>query len=132
MRQAFRYAVCSLAIALPMAGPATGQPSTTRREAPDSATVHAALSRVAPALVRIHVVTLDYQDGREPKREASGSGTIITPDGRVVGLLTMRSVQARPGMFLADGRYRGHGAAAGHPACRRRARDRAAGAGEMT
>jgi serine protease Do len=49
-----------------------------------SAAVHAALEKVAPSLVRIHVVTLDHQDGRELKREASGSGTIITPDGHVV------------------------------------------------
>ena len=50
----------------------------------DSAAVHAALSRVAPSLVRIHVVSLDHQDGRELKRQASGSGTIITPDGHVI------------------------------------------------
>lgn len=50
----------------------------------DGSVVHAALSKVAPSLVRIHVVTLDYQDGRELKREASGSGTIITPEGHVV------------------------------------------------
>ena len=37
-----------------------------------------------PSLVRIHVVSIDYQDGRELKREASGSGTIITPEGHVV------------------------------------------------
>ena len=54
-------------------------------------------------------MTLDHQDGRELKREASGSGTIITPDGRVVGLLTMRSVQARPGMFSLMGGTEGMG-----------------------
>jgi serine protease Do len=46
--------------------------------------VEAALSKVAPSLVRIHVVSIEYQDGRELKREAAGSGTIITPDGHVV------------------------------------------------
>ncbi|HXW04931.1 MAG TPA: PDZ domain-containing protein [Vicinamibacterales bacterium] len=46
--------------------------------------IQAALDKVAPALVRIHVVTLDHRDGRELKREASGSGTIISPDGHVV------------------------------------------------
>ena len=50
----------------------------------DSAAVYAALSKVAPSLVRIHVVSIDHQDGRELKREASGSGTIITPEGHVV------------------------------------------------
>ena len=49
-----------------------------------SAAVEAALARVAPSLVRIHVVSVEFQDGRELKREASGSGTIITPDGMVV------------------------------------------------
>jgi serine protease Do len=49
-----------------------------------SAAVYAALSKVAPSLVRIHVVSIEYQDGRELKREASGSGTIITPDGHVL------------------------------------------------
>ena len=37
----------------------------------DSAAVYAALSRVAPSLVRIHVVSIDHEDGRELKREAS-------------------------------------------------------------
>jgi serine protease Do len=46
--------------------------------------VEAALAKVAPSLVRIHVVSIDYQDGRELKREAAGSGTIITPEGHVV------------------------------------------------
>jgi serine protease Do len=46
--------------------------------------VQAALNKVAPSLVRIHVVSVDFQDGRELKREASGSGTIITPDGLVI------------------------------------------------
>ena len=49
-----------------------------------SAEVELALSKVAPSLVRIHVVSVDQQDGREIKREASGSGTIITPEGHVV------------------------------------------------
>ena len=52
--------------------------------AAESAEVHAALARVAPSLVRIHVVSIEHRDGRELKREASGSGTIITPEGHVV------------------------------------------------
>ncbi len=50
----------------------------------DTSAVEAAISKVAPSLVRIHVVSIDYQDGRELKREASGSGTIITPEGHIV------------------------------------------------
>jgi serine protease Do len=63
--------------------PAFGQDRASSAAA-DSAAVHTALSRVGPSLVRIHVVSIDHQDGRELKREASGSGTIITPEGHVV------------------------------------------------
>ncbi len=51
---------------------------------PDVAAVHAALAKVAPSLVRIHVVSIEHEDGRELKREAAGSGTIITA-GRARG-----------------------------------------------
>src|SRR6187200_2477108 len=78
-----RPGVMSLLLALLSAAPAAAQPSAGSAPA-DSAAVYAALSKVAPSLVRIHVVSLDYQDGRELKREASGSGTIITPEGHVV------------------------------------------------
>ena len=73
---------CGIAsAALPAQSPAPSAPSSAPE---DAAAVAVALSRVAPSLVRIHVVSIDYQDGRELKREASGSGTIITPDGHVV------------------------------------------------
>jgi serine protease Do len=52
--------------------------------AEDAAAVSRALAKVAPSLVRIHVVSVEHQDGRELKREASGSGTIITPEGHVL------------------------------------------------
>ena len=65
-------------------GRAGGGPASAGSAPADSAEVYAALSKVAPSLVRIHVVSIDYQDGRELKREASGSGTIITPEGHVV------------------------------------------------
>src|SRR5215203_1913058 len=67
-----------------LATPAAAQDSPHSTVPADSAAVYAALSKVAPSLVRIHVVSIDYQDGRELKREASGSGTIITPEGHVV------------------------------------------------
>src|SRR5262245_19540266 len=63
---------------------ASAQESAPDRAASDTAAVHAALSHVAPSLVRIHVVSLDHQEGRELKREAAGSGTIITAEGHVV------------------------------------------------
>ena len=40
--------------------------------------------RSPPSLVRIHVVSVEHQDGREVKREAAGSGTIISADGHVL------------------------------------------------
>jgi serine protease Do len=43
-----------------------------------------AIQRVYPALVRIHVVTAYYSDGREVKGEASGSGVIISDAGYVI------------------------------------------------
>src|SRR5215218_6417334 len=49
-----------------------------------SAAIDAALAKVAPSLVRIHVVAVDQQEGRELKREAAGSGTIISPEGHVL------------------------------------------------
>jgi len=84
MRRPIFIILLSLLVARTSAFPARAQESLTRSETPDSAAVYAALSKVAPSLVRIHVVSLDHQDGRELKREASGSGTIITPEGHVV------------------------------------------------
>ena len=46
--------------------------------------IMAAIERVRPALVRIHVVTTEDETGREVKREAVGSGVIITQDGHVI------------------------------------------------
>jgi len=43
-----------------------------------------AIARVKPALVRIHVVSVQYSQGREVKRESSGSGFVIRKDGYVV------------------------------------------------
>jgi len=43
-----------------------------------------AITNIKPALVRIHVVTVRDDQGREVKRESIGSGVIITRDGHVV------------------------------------------------
>jgi serine protease Do len=64
--------------------PVQGQSDPRAADSGQTAAVEAALAKVAPSLVRIHVVSIDYQDGRELKREAAGSGTIVTPDGHVV------------------------------------------------
>ncbi|HEY3488952.1 MAG TPA: PDZ domain-containing protein [Candidatus Deferrimicrobiaceae bacterium] len=46
--------------------------------------VEAAIARVKPALVRIHVVAVSQRGGREVKFESFGSGAIISPEGHVV------------------------------------------------
>lgn len=43
-----------------------------------------AVAAVRPALIRIHVVAADYQQGREMKVESFGSGVIISPEGYAV------------------------------------------------
>jgi len=48
------------------------------------AAVDTAISRVRPALVRIQVVSTDYREGREIKRQTVGSGVIITKEGHLV------------------------------------------------
>lgn len=75
VRNAAFVTLCSVA---PLV--AAAQPSPTSQ----SAAVDHALAQVAPSLVRIHVVAIDHQDGRELKRESAGSGTIITPEGHVL------------------------------------------------
>ncbi|MDI6828369.1 MAG: trypsin-like peptidase domain-containing protein, partial [Armatimonadota bacterium] len=43
-----------------------------------------AVEAVKPALVRIHVVSADYESGKESKSESFGSGVIISKEGYVV------------------------------------------------
>lgn len=43
-----------------------------------------AVGKVKPGLVRIHVVSTHYNDGRAIKYESVGSGAIITPEGHVI------------------------------------------------
>ncbi len=46
--------------------------------------IYAAISKVKPALVQIRVVNLLYEEGREKKSEAYGSGVIIDENGHVL------------------------------------------------
>lgn len=46
--------------------------------------IQSARDKVFPALVNIHVVTVNYWDGKEHKDSAVGSGTIISADGYVI------------------------------------------------
>ena len=50
----------------------------------DRAAIDRAIAAVYPSLVRISVVVVDSQNGREVNLEGSGSGTIISADGYVV------------------------------------------------
>jgi serine protease Do len=63
---------------------AASAPQPAVQETAAQAAIDEALSKVAPSLVRIHVVSVDHQDGREIKREAAGSGTIISAEGHVL------------------------------------------------
>ena len=53
-------------------------------EKPSAEIIQSVASRVKPALVRIHVVSSEADDGREQRSESFGSGAIISPDGYVV------------------------------------------------
>ena len=59
-----RFAAIAVAVMVIPAGGAA------QSAGPQAAAVDAALQKVAPSLVRIHVVTVDHSDGREIKREA--------------------------------------------------------------
>lgn len=50
----------------------------------EHAGVQKAIAAVYPALVRIHVVTSNYSEGRAQKYQAAGSGVIISADGYVI------------------------------------------------
>lgn len=43
-----------------------------------------AIAKMRPALVRIHVVSTEYREGRELKMQAVGSGAIIRKDGYII------------------------------------------------
>ena len=79
-----RFFAAAGIIGLVLSAPAAAQVQGGAAPREQSEAIEAALARVAPSLVRIHVVTVSHNDGREIKREASGSGTIITPEGHVV------------------------------------------------
>lgn len=48
------------------------------------ASVDTAISKMRPALVRIHVVSTQYREGREIKTRSVGSGAIITKEGHLI------------------------------------------------
>ena len=75
-----------LALSLSVFGSPVGA-GTLRSDAQDvavAADLERAVSRVYPALVRIHVVYENGEDGRMRKGRASGSGAIISKDGYII------------------------------------------------
>ena len=68
---------CVLALSLVLPGSASSQTA-------DRAAIDRAVAAVYPSLVRISVVAIEHEEGREIKMESSGSGTIISADGLVV------------------------------------------------
>ena len=67
-----------------LTGCAVGQAASKASLRRKSELVESAVTKVGPALVRIHVVEARYNDGRSLKSEASGSGVIISDDGTIV------------------------------------------------
>ncbi len=74
------HMVCVAIILCAGAWPAIAQEAAS----PGQETLQRAVHAVKPALVRIHVVSTSYREGRELKYQSSGSGVIISPDGYVV------------------------------------------------
>ena len=75
---------------VPAASPAAFSNKSSGEDASRAAIQHA-VDAVYPALVRIHVVFEEGQDGRMQKRRASGSGAIISEDGTSSPTTTSRA-----------------------------------------
>ncbi len=73
-----------IVLLLTAALPARARAQAPKQMAPPRELIDAAIGAVFPALVRIHVVEVDYDSGREVKSEATGSGVILTPDGHII------------------------------------------------
>lgn len=73
---------CQTARTTSTAAPTTRSPAAAKALA--GVDIQRALDAVYPALVRIHVVMEQGEDGRMRKQRASGSGTIISKDGYIV------------------------------------------------
>src|ERR1700678_1677453 len=48
------------------------------------AQIDEAIAKVKPALVRIRVVSTEFEEGREVRMQEVGSGAIITKDGYII------------------------------------------------
>lgn len=64
--------------------------------------IEVARDRVFPALVNIHVVSVNYYDGKEHKSQSVGSGTIVSAEGHVVTNYHVTSKGKKFKVTLAD------------------------------
>jgi serine protease Do len=64
----------------------TASPGVADRSSPAAlrSQIDSAIAKVKPALVRIRVVSTEYNEGRETKMQEVGSGAIITRDGYLI------------------------------------------------
>jgi len=76
--------ICLLGLFIACTLPPTARAADLDGPSQLPAAVQRAAAAVTPALVRIHVVEVDYSAGREVKSEATGSGVILTDQGYVV------------------------------------------------
>ncbi len=84
---------------------ALASPSASRADEASSAqAIDVAIGKVFPSLVRIHVVSTDYRDGREVKEESTGSGVVISAEGHVITNHHVAGHAVRARCTLADGR----------------------------
>ena len=74
----------SLSLALAGLGSLALSSASAAAEREDQAVIDAAIAKVYPSLVRIHVIAEAPKDGRMQKSGGTGSGTIIHPDGYVL------------------------------------------------
>jgi len=77
---------CGVSCQSKVSGTPVVRPETTAPvvPAPQREQIEQAVSKVKPSLVRIHVVETYYEEGREMKYEASGSGVVISREGHVI------------------------------------------------
>ncbi len=73
-----RIRLLGIVVSLLLSAIAADAPAQSRRE------IERAIAAVKPALVRILVAGVEYQQGREEKSESAGSGVIVRPEGFVV------------------------------------------------
>jgi len=82
---------------------ATIADQTAADAGPSHSEIQAAINRVFPALVRIHVVVEEPSGGRMERAQASGSGVIISPEGHVVTNHHVAGNAVRLSCTLPDG-----------------------------